>query len=538
MKLLLPLLLSSLLLGLSACKGSDDKAGKVAPRYDAKTIVYPLYEDIKDWDPSTAFSTEVVVLANIYETLVRYDASDRDNPVKPLLASRWESQNQGKAWVFHLRKDVVFHDGEPLTAQAVKASLDRTRELKRGPYYIWSAVSNIEVIDAHTVAIHTSEASPIDLIAAAQYGAYIFSAEAAKQPSGWFQQGNAAGSGPYQIDEWRAGTSLKLRRFDEYWGEHLENGFEQVRMPLIREISTQTQMIESGTADFVNPTPVNLLPRFKRLEGISVRTPASWVNQQFLLNNAKYPTSEPLFRKALLHAWDNPSVINHIYEGTAVAASGAVPATMWGSDPSLSMPAFDLHKAKQLLLESGVPESAWRLRAAFVGSSSEYTNAMLLYQHNLAQIGVTLELTPGPWGRIWSEARNQPSAPHIQSMMWWPTYPTPGDWLAGLFRTEASPLFNLAYYSNPEFDALVDAGLALEGQSREQATTKYQAAQRLLVDDSVAIFVADLRLRTVHRSEIAGLKSNPAYSAVFFNQLYLKSPEPELMSEPAEAQPQ
>jgi peptide/nickel transport system substrate-binding protein len=528
---LTPLLLSVSIACLAGCQGSADKIENVEPRNDSDTVVYPLYEDIKDWDPSTAFSTEVLVLANIYETLLRYDGSDKDQPIKPLLASRWESQNQGKTWIFHLRQDVVFHDGEKLNAAAVKASLNRTRELKRGPYYIWSAVSEIEVLDEYTVAIHTNEPTPIDLIAAAQYGAYIFSSKAAKQPSSWFQQGQASGTGPYRLAEWRPGSNIRLERFDKYWDEHLANGFRQVRLPLIREISTQTQMIESGAADFVNPTPVNLLPRFKRIPGISVRTPASWVNQQFLFNTDKYPTSEPAFRKALLHAWDNPSVIEYIYEGTAVAAAGAVPATMWGSDPSLTMPTFDLEKAKQLLIESGVPKSAWRMRAAFVGSSSEYTNSMLLYQHNLAQIGVTLELSPGPWGRIWSEARNPASAPHIQSMMWWPTYPTPGDWLAGLFRTEASPLFNLAYYSNPEFDDLVNAGLALEGQSRVQASEKYRAAQQILVDDAVAIFVADLRLRTVHRSEIGGLKSNPAYSAVFFNQLYLKE------LESAESQP-
>ena len=101
-------------------------------------------------------------------------------------------------------------------------------------------------------------------------------------------------------------------------------------------------------------------------------------------------------------------------------------------------------------------------------------------------------------------------------MTWWPAYPTPNDWLVGLFRTEEKAFFNLSHYSNPEYDRLVDEGVALEGSDRGKAIENYQAAQRLLMADATAIFYADIRTRVAHQANIEGFVDNPAYNAVFF----------------------
>jgi peptide/nickel transport system substrate-binding protein len=143
----------------------------------------------------------------------------------------------------------------------------------------------------------------------------------------------------------------------------------------------------------------------------------------------------------------------------------------------------------------------------------------LLFQDNLRQIGVEVELLPGPWGTIWDNAKNLETAPNLQSMTWWPTYPTPNDWLIGLFRTEENTLFNLSHYSNPEFDALVNEGVKLEGIDRQKAVERYREAQEILMKDAPAIFYADLKGRMARRSNVSGFTANPAYNAVFFYKL-------------------
>ena len=104
-------------------------------------------------------------------------------------------------------------------------------------------------------------------------------------------------------------------------------------------------------------------------------------------------------------------------------------------------------------------------------------------------------------------------------MTWWPTYATPSDWLTGLFKTEEPANFNLSYYANPKYDALVDEGAELEAVDRVAAIERYQAAQRLLIDDAVAVFYADLKERVVHRADLQGVAPNPAYNTIFFHQL-------------------
>ena len=146
-------------------------------------------------------------------------------------------------------------------------------------------------------------------------------------------------------------------------------------------------------------------------------------------------------------------------------------------------------------------------------------NMLLIFQSNLAKIGVTLELRPGPWGKVWDDAKKVESAPNIITLTWWPSYATPSDWLIGMFRTESPTVFNLSHYANAKYDQLVNEGVALEAVDRTAASARYGLAQQILVDDAVAIFVADLHGRVIHRKSVRGVTFNPACEAVDFYAL-------------------
>ncbi len=493
-----------------AAEGSED------------TFVYAAYGDIKDWDPSVAFSLEVVMLVSVYEPLVHYNPPGSEELLRPALATSWEKSEDGLTWTFHLRKGVEFHDGEPFNAAAVKYSIDRTMEMKKSAYYIWSPVKEIKVVDDYTVQFLLKEPAPIDLIASSQYGAYIFSPKAGEQGSEWFMQGQAAGTGPYRVESWEKSQQTVLSKFDGYWGGWEGKHFDRIVIKVVVEQSTQVQMIKSGEADFASLVPIDSLPGLKKTSGVTVTTPKSWKNSMFLINTKKFPTDNPKIRQALSHAWDYDAVVNSIYNGLASVAEGPVPKTMWGHNPNLKKYEFDLEKAKQLIDESGIPKDKLKLRLAYIDASQEYANSAQFLQANLAQIGIELELSPGPWGAIWEQAKNLDTAPNLQSMTWWPTYPTPNDWLIGMFKTEEKALFNLSHYSNPEVDALLDEGVKMEGVDREAAIKAYREAQRIIVEDAAAIFYADILGRDVMRSSIEGYVYNPAYSGIFFYQLSRK----------------
>jgi peptide/nickel transport system substrate-binding protein len=484
------------------------------------TLVYAAYADIKDWDPSVAFSMEIIMLLGVYEPLVWYNPPGSAEQLRPALATSWEKSADGLTWTFHLRKGVKFHDGEPFNAAAVKFSIERTMKMKKGAYYIWSAVKELKVVDDNTVQFLLKEPAPIDLIASSQYGAYIFSPKSAEKGTDWFMQGHDAGTGPYRVASWEKSQQVVLKKFDGYWGGWSGKHFDRIILKVVLEKSTQVQMIKSGEADFASLVPVDALQALKKAPGVEVLTPTSWKNSMFLINTQKFPTDNLKIRKALCYAWDYDAVIKSIYNGLASRAEGPVPKTMWGHNPNLPKYEFNLDKAAQLIKESGIPKDKLKLTLAYIATSQEYENCAQLLQANLAKIGVKLELLPGPWGTIWEKAKNLETAPNLQSMTWWPTYPTPSDWLMGMFKTEKKTLFNLSHYSNPEVDALIEKGLKMEGVDRAAAVKAYQEAQKIIVDDAAAIFYADIRSRIVKRASVKGFSVNPAYSGLFFYKLY------------------
>jgi peptide/nickel transport system substrate-binding protein len=483
------------------------------------TVVYAAYADIKDWDPSVAASMEVVMLSGVYETLTYYDTYGKKN-VKPGLATSWSTSNNGLTWTFNLRKGVKFHDGTPFNAAAVKYSIERTKTMKKGTSYILGAIKDLTVVNDSTVQINLKTPAPIDIILSSQYAAYIFSPAAGEKGTDWFMQGNAAGTGPYMVDSWEKSQQTVLKKNDAYWGGWDKKHFKRVVIKVVLEKSTQVQMIKSGEADFASLAPIDSLPALKKAGGVEVLTPKSWTNSSFLINTQKFPTNNLKIRQALLYAWDYTSVVNSIYNGLATVGEGPVPKSMWGHNPNLPKYEYNLDKAKQLVEESGIPKNQLKMSIAYIATSQEYENCAQLLQANLARIGIQLELKGGPWGTIWKNAKNLETAPNLQSMTWWPAYPTPNDWLVGLFKTEKKAVFNLSHYSNTKVDALIDEGVKQEGIDRNASIAAYQKAQQMIMEDIPGIFYADRSAIVVKRSSVKGYKHDPAYSGIFYYKLY------------------
>jgi peptide/nickel transport system substrate-binding protein len=162
---------------------------------------------VTDLDPATSYSNEVIAMHEIYETLTRYDAVT--NKVMPALASAWTSSADGTTWTFTLRSGVTFHTGRAMDAAAAKAAIERTKTLGQGAGYIWGAVKTIEAKDPQTLVFTLDYPAPLDLIASANYAAYIYDTQAAgagatdEALAAWFKPGKDAGTGPCTITSWK-----------------------------------------------------------------------------------------------------------------------------------------------------------------------------------------------------------------------------------------------------------------------------------------------------------------------------------------------
>lgn len=477
------------------------------------TLTWPTQHYYRDLDPAAAYDAETYILGNIYETLFYY----QDGKVLPRLATAWEKSDGGRVWKVTLRDGVQFHDGSALDSAAVKKSFEYTRDLGEGAGFLYEGLESVETPDRLTAVFKFKKPIAFNLVASGQYGSYVIAPAAIDKGHDWMNQGNAIGTGPYKLTRFEPDKLTVLDKFDGYWGGWKPGQIDRIIQPVVTEVSTRIQMLKSGEADLAQ-VPFNQLEVLDTLDSVAVTTSQSWRNSLYMLNTQKYPTDNKTFREALAHLWDHETVLKDIYRGYATRPVSPLPVSMWGHG-DYSTPDYDPEMALKLLEESGVPKKDWKVSAMYSQSNQEMIDAMELFQANAAKIGVEVELLPQQSSKTYmTKARSLETAAHMNSMTWYPAYPTPSDWLYSMFRSQDKISFNLSYYANPAFDAAVDAAADAEGVNVEDSEKTYIAAQDLLMKDTPAIFVADLTRAFAYSSALKGVDqfSNPAYETAFF----------------------
>ncbi len=509
------LLIFCLLLGLLLASQA------LAVAQDRNVFVYAHPVAFPNLDPSGGNSNENVVNGNVYETLTFYNAPGSDEVLSGKLAVAWEASADSMTWTFNLREGVTFHDGAPLNAAAVKKSLERTMAMGEGSSWIFAPIESIEAVDELAVQFNLSYPAPLDLILSAGYAAWIMSPEAADQDSAWFNDGNAAGTGPYTIASYEPGQRMVLSANADYWGGWSDGQFDTIVLEITEDVTVLEQMIRSGDADFTYSLPFDNYAPLAEASGLIVDVTPSFQNLLILLNNVKEPTGNALVRKALAYAFPYADVVDSLYAGMGTQSRGAIPANMWGHGNDLYQYSQDLDKARELLAEAGYADGGLSVVYTHVASDLDEQQVGELWRASLAEIGVDLEIRGLAWEAQWDLAINDPmTAQDAFGFYWWPDYITPNSWLYGMFRSEDEPFFNLGYYANPEFDSTIDRAEEISGTDRAAAEQLFIDAQQMLLDDAAAIFVVDLPDIHVIRDDVSGYVNNPAYPhVVFFHDL-------------------
>jgi peptide/nickel transport system substrate-binding protein len=513
-RFIIPLLIITALV-LSAC---GPGATEVAPPEVEPNIAVYSHVGTPDIDPSTSASDDVVVTTNVYETLTFYNPPGSAETIGPKLATSWESSDDAMMWTFHLREGVKFHDGTDFNAEAVKYSIERTMGRGGSVAYIFDPVEEINVVDEFTVEFVLSYSAPLDLILASGYTAWIFSPTTVKdKDNAWFNEGNDAGTGPYTIESYAPGQSLVITRFDDYWGGWEEGQFDKVVFQFTQDPTVMEQMLRSGEGDFAWGIPYENAALMADAEGVTVDITPSFQNLLFLLNHVKPPLDDVLVRQALSYSFPYEAVAENLYAGLGTQSRGPIPAGLWGHGPNLPQYSYDLDKARELLEQAGYPDGGFEIRYTFAAGDLDEQQVGELWKAELAKLGIDLKLEGMQWEAQWDLAIADPTtAQDVFAFYWWPDIVSPYAWLFGMFHTEEVWQWNLAYYSDPEFDALIVEANEISGVDINAAAEMFIEAQEMLLEDATGIFVLDVPDVHVIRSDITGYINNPAYAHVVF----------------------
>jgi peptide/nickel transport system substrate-binding protein len=287
-------------------------------------------------------------------------------------------------------------------------------------------------------------------------------------------------------------------------------------MEVVEDTTVRQQKIESGEADWTFQLPTENLAALDEKPGVTVLSNPAYQNLVGQFNFMKAPLDDVKVRQALSYAFPYQVFIDTALEGYATQSRGLIPTGMFGHDPAATQYTYDLEKARALLAEAGVAEGLELTMTYAIGDTVEQA-AGELWKAELAKLGITLNLQPMAWEAQWDLGKGDPAnAQDIFVMYWWPSFVTPYDFFFNLFHSEESTLFNLAYYSNPDFDALIDQANEVSGGDKAAAEQMFKDANRMLIDDAAALFFFDQSNIHVIRDDIKGYVDNPAYPHVVF----------------------
>ncbi len=207
------------------------------------SLIYLSSVDVITFNPGTChrrYSSEII--SNIFEGLTRYKQDSPD--IEPCLAVSWESFNNGRRWVFKLRKGVKFHDGEPFTALSVENSFAEKLRNKN-KYKEWNTfytyLNKVVAFGTNTVEFVLSEPyAPFFSTCKPQVSncRNIF-------PEGKFSA--PVGTGPFRFGERKEGKYVKLLRNDNYWGRKAR--LDVVIIKVVNDKKWRLLQMKNGKAD-------------------------------------------------------------------------------------------------------------------------------------------------------------------------------------------------------------------------------------------------------------------------------------------------
>lgn len=395
--------------------------------------------------------------------------------LEPELAESWEIAEDGLSVTFNLRRDATFHDGTPVTANDVKWSFDRAVSVGGFPTFQMKAGAlespdQFTVVDDYTFRVDFLRQDKLTTIDMAVPIPVIINSALVKQhvteddPWGteWLNA-NDAGGGAYQLDTFKPGERLVLRRFDDWKSGPLPQ-IEQVILLDVPEAGTRRALLERGDVDINFDVAEKDTKELRDIGDFTViSTPIENAMHTIDLNSTSELNGEPnpffdvKVRQAVAYAIPYEAIMTTAMYGQGVPMFGGPsfePQTIDWPQPFPYV--TDMEKAKQLLAESSYPDG-FETTLAFNLGTQEWAEPMcVLIQEALADLGiqVTLEKVPGANFRAVLVEKNRPMI--INNFGGWLNYP---DYFFFYSYHGQNATFNGSSYQNPELDELVDAAL-------------------------------------------------------------------------------
>ena len=440
--------------------------------------------------------TSFTILFQIYEPLFVIENGE----VKGLLAESWEELDNC-TYRIHLRKDVYFHNGDKMTAEDVKYTVDRLTIVPNSSWqFNFLDVEKTVVVDEYTIDIAT-------LTPFSAFYTYFSMSRSCIINKNWVEtkgddavMHEACGTGPFEFVEWKNGESVTLKRFEKYWGN--KPAYTNLVFKFVLEDASRALEVETGNADFAYTPATGDILRYLESDAVQVFTVPSWGGAFIYLNVEDPITKDKRVRQAIVQALDLEAITEAVYGPLATAATcGSMPAAFTDTTP-MEPYGYDPDNARKLLAEAGYAEGEAEL-VIYSNNTTELKTLGEIMQNMWTQVGFKVTLNQLEASAATAAERERKGNVIISTG-------TLGADNFGMFMATFDPASatNANYGVNPRITEIIkEINTCFEASERQKLAR--EAQEIWYIDDLNIVMIADKTTSYLGSKNVTGFAPNP-----------------------------
>jgi peptide/nickel transport system substrate-binding protein len=486
-------------------------------------------DDIITLDPAEAFEISAgEIMGNTYDRLVRFDIADPSRLYGDI-ADSWTVSEDGKLYTFKLKPNLKFASGNPLTADDVVYSLQRSVKLDKTPAFILNQLGwtkdNVETmvkkVDDLTLTIATDKAYAPSFVLnclSANVAAIVdkkLLAEHEKDGDmgyGWLKT-NYAGSGPLKIREWRANEILALERNPNYYGDKAK--LARVIYRHVSESATQRLLLEKGDIDVARNLSPDDLDAVAKNKDIAITSTPKGTVYYFSLNQKNPILAKPEVREAIKYLVDYDAIGATFIKGIGQIHQTFLPVGLLGASDDKPYK-LDIAKAKELLAKAGYPNGF--SVTMDVRNNQPVTGIAEAVQRTMAQAGIKMEIIPGDGKQTLTKyrARNHDMYIGQWGADYWDPNTNASTFASNPDNSDGASNKTLAWrnaWDIPELNKKTDAAV-LERDTEKRAAL-YKDLQKDVLETSPFVMLYQMIETAGVRKNVEGLKIGPSSDTTY-----------------------
>lgn len=448
-----------------------------------------------DWSPysSTALS-QIRLERQIYDFLVDYPTGDISDP-SPMLATEW-SRVDDLTWEFSLRDGVLFHDGQPLTAEDVKASVEWASGFSNeSAYSLYWIPAQVEVIDDLTLQISTEQPFAAMLSALGWHTPILSAAWLGGDQDRLGSEPN--GTGPFRL----ADDQVEIKTMEantEYWGG--APNIQTLVWEFIQDPQTRLSALLAGDAQVIDRVPPEQLGTLQGEEGVELVSSTAIESVNLFVRPGRLPfwDENANFRRAVNWSIDREPLVDNLVLGASAVAGSYIPTNTLYYQQQEPQYAFDQAMAESELEAAGdSPEFELWVAEGFQPRSVEVIQAIVA---QMEQVGLNPTVVTTDVGAMIDDVFSETGTGAMYHLSW----ATNGD------PSPASAVYSSAfawYFGDERLQELIDLGATTYDPAQRQQHYEDLQAHMWEQNWHVPLYNSDFTI--AHTSNVQGITIQP-----------------------------